>query len=320
MENPSEQILNPSAAHSIRLVKSQLKVIREFGVEIAHFPKYVNLSYEPHELDVVLLSYVVHGRGVHRMGEESYILKPGCLGITSYGQEHDLITTPQGIEQYNIFLDMENFSLPRLESPLQQALSTILPLRRSLCDKKQRRVQLEFEEPRELTFIIQSFHRELNERRPGQAFLVRNHLAMLLGLICRNALEHGIYSPETDQDTPSHRIEKLRQFLDKNFALHHALDNLAHQSGFSRNYLCRIFRLQTGKTISQYIAFRRIHAAMLALQTTNDKIIAIAMDSGFDSVSHFNRQFNRLTGISPSEYRATKRDCKKAQNLSHRSD
>jgi AraC-like DNA-binding protein len=47
----------------------------------------------------------------------------------------------------------------------------------------------------------------------------------------------------------------------------------------------------------------RIRAASLLLTTTNDTIAAIALDCGFYDHSHFTRNFRKLMGVSPKEYR-----------------
>ena len=48
---------------------------------------------------------------------------------------------------------------------------------------------------------------------------------------------------------------------------------------------------------------RRLQAAMLALRSTDDKVLAIALDCGFRDLSHFNRKFRDLVGVSPTAYR-----------------
>jgi AraC-like DNA-binding protein len=39
--------------------------------------------------------------------------------------------------------------------------------------------------------------------------------------------------------------------------------------------------------------------------TTNERVVSIAHDSGFDSLSRFNRAFKQLAGMTPREYRKT---------------
>ena len=51
----------------------------------------------------------------------------------------------------------------------------------------------------------------------------------------------------------------------------------------------------------------RVRAACEALRGTNDRVADIAAGCGFNNLSNFNRQFKRLVGCSPLEYRRSVR-------------
>jgi PAS domain S-box-containing protein len=53
----------------------------------------------------------------------------------------------------------------------------------------------------------------------------------------------------------------------------------------------------------KYITMVRIHSACQALAESSDRISDIALNNGFYDLSHFNRQFKRQMGMSPSGYR-----------------
>ncbi len=59
----------------------------------------------------------------------------------------------------------------------------------------------------------------------------------------------------------------------------------------------------TGKTIFEYLIEKRIQAAMLRLQSSDEKVLTIALECGFNDITYFNRTFRRLTGQSPRQYR-----------------
>lgn len=58
-----------------------------------------------------------------------------------------------------------------------------------------------------------------------------------------------------------------------------------------------------GKNISKLVNEYRIHHAQQALAETDESVTQILMNSGFQTKSNFNREFSRITGTSPSEYR-----------------
>jgi len=69
------------------------------------------------------------------------------------------------------------------------------------------------------------------------------------------------------------------------------------------DHLGKLFKSSYNKTISDYIADLRIdHTAKLLIET-NNTIISIAFQAGFDSLRTFNRVFLKHMGVSPKIYR-----------------
>ncbi|MEO6848659.1 MAG: AraC family transcriptional regulator, partial [Chthoniobacterales bacterium] len=244
--------------------------------------------------------------GKHFMDDEVHEDHAGCLGITHLGQTHDILTTKRSMSVINLFLDIENFSLPDLDPALQDVLSTILPLRSEFAHKLQRRIHLRFENPQEPEAPLMAIKRELENKAPGYHRMVRSYLSLFLSLCCRNALENGFVSAAHHANSIEGRLESLRQYLDTHYADPHTLQSLAKRCSLSRNYLCRAFQNYVGKSVFAYLIERRIQGAMLALRSSEDKVITIALDHGFSSITHFNRTFRKIVGASPNHYRKNK--------------
>ena len=82
-----------------------------------------------------------------------------------------------------------------------------------------------------------------------------------------------------------------------------SLSDIADRMGYSKEYLCRLFKAETGKTIHQYILESKITEAKDMLHFTNYSIAEISENLCFSSVSHFHRIFRSLTGFTPHAYR-----------------
>lgn len=82
-----------------------------------------------------------------------------------------------------------------------------------------------------------------------------------------------------------------------------SLSDIADRIGYSKEYLCRIFKSQTGKNLHQYILASKVTEAQSMLRYTNYSISEISENLGFSSTSHFHRTFRSLTGITPHTYR-----------------
>lgn len=79
--------------------------------------------------------------------------------------------------------------------------------------------------------------------------------------------------------------------------------DLAKYTPYSYSRLSRIFKAHTGYTIIEYISSVKINMAKDAFLYTDKTIAEIAQETGFLSISHFNRTFKKFMDMSPSEFR-----------------
>ena len=81
------------------------------------------------------------------------------------------------------------------------------------------------------------------------------------------------------------------------------IDDVATHAGFSTDYFNRIFFAHTGFNIMEYVRFSRLKKAAHLLRGTNNDILDIALDCGYEAHESVSRAFKNQYGISPSEYR-----------------
>lgn len=99
-------------------------------------------------------------------------------------------------------------------------------------------------------------------------------------------------------------INRVVEYINKNYAEPITLDSIARVAGFSKYYFSRLFTKYTGTPFSQFLLRKRISVAAQLLCSTQLPIVQVSMQSGFSSLSTFNRTFKELHGCTPTEYRA----------------
>ncbi len=84
------------------------------------------------------------------------------------------------------------------------------------------------------------------------------------------------------------------------------LSDLAGKLSISPNYVSQVINEYFGKTFYELISEYRVEEAKRKLEDplNNDKLLAIALNSGFNNRTSFNLLFKKHTGLSPSEYKA----------------
>jgi len=104
-------------------------------------------------------------------------------------------------------------------------------------------------------------------------------------------------------EASSNTIVRVKRFVDAH--LHDDLnrERIAGHVYLNPAYLSRLFRKETGMSLTDYIVDRRMEKAKEALAKTNVKISDIALSVGYANFSHFSKQFKRSTGLTPQEYR-----------------
>ena len=291
------------SAKNVLAIRHRFPSLKTLGVAVEYFPDYQNSRCNLHALDVVLFSVALRGRGKHYIDQNAFDMDAGCVGITSYGQQHDIVTTRRGLRHFNVYLDARTQPLPELPPPLREILQTMIPLRPALQHRLNRAFQFRTNDTKQLWQTFTRMETELRERKPGYAEVVRGCLNSFLIDCCRAALESGLVSLESNETTFPEWVGELRTKLDERFEKAWTLDGIARQYGISVGHLCRTFMAYTGKTVMDYLIDRRISAAMTRLETSNLKVSRIATEIGFNDGSYFHRQFKQRTGDTPAAYR-----------------
>lgn len=99
-------------------------------------------------------------------------------------------------------------------------------------------------------------------------------------------------------------ISKAKHFIAEHQAEDLSLTMVARAVNTSTFYFCKMFKKATGLNFTEYVSRVRIEKAKNLLLNPNLRISEIAFEVGFQSLTHFNRVFKKITGQSPSGYRS----------------
>jgi AraC-like DNA-binding protein/ligand-binding sensor protein len=99
-------------------------------------------------------------------------------------------------------------------------------------------------------------------------------------------------------------ITRAKQYIQEHQADDLSLGEVAKAVNTSTFYFCKIFKKTTGLNFTDYVSRVRIEKARNLLLNPNLRISEIAYEVGFQSLTHFNRVFKKISGASPTEYRS----------------
>ncbi len=99
------------------------------------------------------------------------------------------------------------------------------------------------------------------------------------------------------------RINQVYEYVMKHFSSNIRLDEIAEIAHMSPNAFCRYFKSQTQKNFSQFVNEVRVGHARKLLYNKDITVAQVCYESGFQSVTNFNKFFKRFTQQTPIEYR-----------------
>lgn len=110
---------------------------------------------------------------------------------------------------------------------------------------------------------------------------------------------HSAVSPQSR----GHYVAQAQAYLQENFRSPIRVEALAAQLNITPDHLNRLFRRETGQTITQMLWSLRLSAAQEELTHTTTPIAHIAQQTGFSSVGAFCKRFKASTGLTPEAFR-----------------
>ncbi len=154
--------------------------------------------------------------------------------------------------------------------------------------------------------------RELYAGRNSGGLLFRLNLLQLFVEIFGSELEQAASNWET-----ADAKERLRVFLERTPSaelLEMSFDELARMTHCTSRHLSRIFRELVGMSFRDKRAELRLTRARDLLATSGSKVVEVALESGYKSLSLFNLMFTRHFGTSPGRWRQKHRNNENGEN------
>jgi len=150
----------------------------------------------------------------------------------------------------------------------------------------------------ELREAVKAYH----NKEKGHKIVIRAALLKIIGLLLQANLLTA-HEDDFQKDTKVLLAKNTMTYIHENHHKKITIHNLANHVSMSKSYFCKFFKQMFGKTAIEYINQYRVEKACDLMKSSDQNIIDIATDVGFDNFSYFIRKFKEIKKITPSQYR-----------------
>jgi len=260
-----------------------------------------NTMVEPkHTHDFLEIIYVYNGECEQFTDNRKYLVSKGDLLFVNYGSTHSF-AAKRGFEYVNIIIKPEY--VHRSLSGTENAFALL-----SLADYYEfaeivntSRCFMSFseEEQKTLERLIELMEKERSNKSPGSEVILHSAINIVLTLVFRK-----MALPICER---MYLNAELLEYIRNNCNEALSMKKIAARCFYNPSYFSRAFKQYTGETFVSYVTNCRIAMACELLMHSESKIDVIMEKCGFTDRTRFFRVFTEKMGVSPLQYRKSKK-------------
>lgn len=245
-------------------------------------PMPVNMDWHiddhRHITDLHLL-YVIKGSGTYFLDEERIDMKKGQLFLvtndfphTAYSSQEDLIHMFS--LRFGIYKTCNQTFLPNY---FRQPFGSVFTPK----------------DPEAYVGLLNRMYRHFLEQKPLSSYAINVLMSQLLLNLCE----------EPDQLDTTGQIQSITSSIIRRHGKDINLSTMAEQMNLSTKQFTRLFQKENHITPHQFIIKSRVNHAKYLLEESNLPISVIALELGYTDAFTFSKQFKKVTGLSPTNFR-----------------
>lgn len=244
------------------------------------------------------LLYILKGSALQKVNTKTYTVNQGDFIFLRNGDIHSTICTPEIHTKICVLKFMPSLLYSKYTNATNTKYLTAFlnqQLALPLLTPAQRKVFEHF---------FSAIEQEVKKQNTGYDFYIKGYILQLMGYLEREQIIMPYKSPLQLKDRM--QIEKILQYIEKNYWENLNLQEIAHFSNMNYSYTSRYFKKSTGRNFKEYLDFVRVQEANRLLIETDQSITEIASLCGFSCPQSMSRTYSRLMGGVPSAIRKVK--------------
>ncbi len=248
--------------------------------------------------------YMLEGSAKMYSDNQSYILEPGDMILFHPRAVHAVYSADTRPLKYLVLkFDIYKFNATPACAP---RLSGVF----GCAKRKNMNIFFPSVETAEMSckHLIQNCVNEIEKANYGYDLVIKAYIYNLLINIVRKWLNDGLIIDDSGcHDENDVTIDSLTEYIDSNIGDGLRVSSLAEKCGMCYSGFAQKFREIYGMSCKEYIERMRIFRVEEFLMFTDYDLSYISQETGFSDCSHLIKSFKKLRGVTPKQFRMTKK-------------
>jgi len=254
---------------------------------------------KPHTHDYFQIYYIIYGSLIHFVKNDSSTLSHGDMFIIPPGMTHYITPTSDAV--FYSFSFMPDFFGEQTKAN-RLSLSFLKSLQTDFSQDIRPKISIEPEDIFYVENILEHMLKDFNEKPLGYNETICAYALILVTLLARNYFEKAQSKlPDYFENNKQFVIHCI-EYIKNNFTDKISLEEISKRSAMSKGNFCTLFAELTGHSFNSYLNLCRIKKATEYIKQ-GYKITAVYGLCGYDDFSTFYRNFKKIMGVSPKEFK-----------------
>lgn len=271
------------------------------STEDFHIHKVENVieAKKPHTHEYFQIYFIVKGSLEHYVETEHSLLVHGDMFIIPPGITHYILPSKDAIF-YSFSFMPDFFGEPTVSNRFTINFLHNLKLEKNGYIRP--KISVDTSEIRYIESIMEHIIKEFTKKPVGYNETIRAYAILLLTMLARSYFEKSKISLKDSFESNKQFMLHCITYIDRNCTDNISLSEIAKRSAMSKSRFCTLFSQLTGYSFNHYINLCRIKKAEDYLRQ-GYKITALYGLCGYNDFSTFYRNFKKITGLSPKDYK-----------------
>ncbi len=261
-----------------------------------------------HRHNFIEVAFVEAGHGWHVLNGIPMLARPGDMFVVDHGDVHYYMAEfDSKLFIYNLIFRPGFFDMALIGAQSFANVADHFLLRTFRDDGFDHSLSCHFAgaEYDRVLGLFREMIGEYDNHEPGFEELLRSWAVEVFVLLFRK-LRAGDAANSERRAARDCMLNPILEYLRKSYAEPITLDRLAMMAFLSPKYFSRVFKEQTGMTLTEYVQGLRVKRACEMLEEGATNMAFVAHTVGYADYKSFLKVFKRITGDAPSDYRRAK--------------